>query len=233
MVEGIDVSRWQRKTPSLVGQSFLFARASIGTVKDSMYETHIAKAKAAGVVTGAYHFNWDEDGNPATPDSTPEEQARFFVKVAGSVNFLFLDVEGARAFEPAESRRFIAEVHRLGRKIGLYHSRSGFASWGQDYNWVAQWGSKPPVGIKWHFWQWTSKPWDRNKFNGDMTALLRLAGTIPTPIVVKSVAVSAKILANLRRLITNLALVARPTSAQRMKLALYRKRLIEYTQRGK
>lgn len=228
MLQGIDVSKWQRTTPSLAGLAFLFARASIGTTKDPLYDKHIAAAKKAGLVTGAYHFNWDADANPATPDSTPEEQARFFVKTAGPVDFLFLDVEGARAFEPDEARRFIAEVHRLGRKVGLYHSRSGFANWGQDYNWVAQWGARAPTGIPWAFWQYQGSPLDRDYFNGDLSALLRLAGKAPP---IKASPVPARTIAVLRGYIARLARVARPTAAQRAKLATYRARLVEYLRR--
>ena len=74
----------------------------------------------------------------------------------------------------AQARVFIAEVHRAGRKIGLYHSRSGFPSLGQDWNWIAQWGDTPP-NMPWAFWQWQGSPLDRDMFNGDHTALRKLA----------------------------------------------------------
>ena len=56
-LNGIDVSRWQGTTPSLAGLAFLFAKASQGTTKDPMYDTHIANARKAGLVVGAYCFN--------------------------------------------------------------------------------------------------------------------------------------------------------------------------------
>src|SRR4029453_13549859 len=55
---GRDVSHHQEKTPSLAGKGFLFPRPTIGTAPDSRYDKHIAKARNAGLVTGAYHFNW-------------------------------------------------------------------------------------------------------------------------------------------------------------------------------
>lgn len=231
-LNGIDVSKWQRTTPPLTGLSFLFARASIGTTKDPMYDKHISAAVKAGLITGAYHFNWDIG-------ASPEAQARFFVQTAGKVDLLFLDVEGRYAFDAMQSRRFIAEVHRLGRTIGLYHSRSGFADYGQDYNWIADYTiaaralNRPVTRTPWHFWQWTSQPWDRNYFNGNKDALYVLAGrqTAQPATIVKPVA--GKTLAELRRLIGNLARVVRPTLAQRTKLAAYRKRLAEYLKRGR
>jgi hypothetical protein len=173
LLQGIDLSQYQSRTPDLTGLSFLIARASIGTKKDSMYDTHIAKAKAAGLVTGAYHFNWDADYDSAT--ATPEEQARFFVKQAGDVDLLFLDVEGAMAFEDAESTAFIAEVHRLGKRCGLYMSASTFRNDGQDYDWIAYWYDNEPH-VTWRFWQYGSTTIsgsrvDGNLFNGDAAAL--------------------------------------------------------------
>lgn len=178
--KGYDVSKWQ--TPSdwkPDGLAFLIARASIGTTPDEQYAKHIAKAKAAGLVTGAYHFNWDPDYSGT---ATPEEQARFFVKQAGDVDFLFLDVEGAMSFETDETKRFIAEVHRLGRRCGLYMSASVYR-WdvGQDYDWVAKWSSTQPAG-DWEFWQYTSSSpatdggrLDANYFNGSLAELKALA----------------------------------------------------------
>lgn len=155
-LKGIDVSKWQDSTDwSPTGLTFIVARASIGLTKDPEYADHIAKAKAAGLLTGAYHFNWDADDAPGFT-GTPEQQARFFVDAAGDVDFLFLDVEGAQAFEADEATAFIAEVHRLGKKVGLYMSASVFKwNWGQDYDWVAKWSSTQPSG-DWEFWQYTS-----------------------------------------------------------------------------
>lgn len=147
-LKGLDVSTYQTLADwSPVGLAFLIARASIGTTKDSMYDKHIAKAKAAGLVTGAYHFNLDDAA------STPEQQADLFVQAAGDVDLLFLDVEGARAFEPAESQRFIARVQSKGKRIGLYMSLSPFRDDGQDYNWIAFWSATPPTK-HWEFWQY-------------------------------------------------------------------------------
>lgn len=153
-LKGIDVSKYQSPSDwSPTGLTFVVARASIGTTPDAQYAGHIAKAKQYGLLTGAYHFNWDPDYSGS---ASPTEQAQFFVKQAGDVDFLFLDVEGAMAFEAAEMKEFIAEVHRLGKKCGLYMSAAVY-NWrvGQDYDWVAKWSSTQPSG-DWEFWQYTS-----------------------------------------------------------------------------
>lgn len=144
---GLDVSKWQATTPPLEGFDFLIARASIGLTADERYAEHIAKARTAGLVTGAYHFNWKE--------LDPVEQARFFVKTAGDVGYLFIDVEGDHAFSKEQTIAFVDEVHRLGRRVGLYHSASGFFDAGQDYDWVAHWGVDAPTRA-WDFHQFTS-----------------------------------------------------------------------------
>jgi hypothetical protein len=182
-IRGIDLSKWQSSTPSLTGMDFVIARASIGTTADERFAQHIGKARAAGAVTGAYHFNW-------RTGASPEEQARFFVAKAGAVDLLFLDVEGDQAFTADQSKRFIAEVHRLGRKCGLYMSASVYRwTLGQDYHWIAKWGSTPPNGA-WDFWQYTSDGkvsgytgrLDLNYFNGSLAELRALAGGSEMPL---------------------------------------------------
>lgn len=169
-VEGIDVSLYQPTTPSLVGRRFLFARASIGTRTDDKYAMHIRNAKAAGLVTGAYHF-----GDNRIAAAT---QAAVFLKAAGDVDFYFLDVEGSNAMGSAAIRAFFAAVRTAGQKVGLYHSLSGFPELGQDYNWVAYWSGVPP-SINWTFWQYRGSPLDLDRFIGTLAQLRTLAD--PTP----------------------------------------------------
>lgn len=177
-LNGIDVSRWQTNTPGLYGQSFAFARATYGTTRDLKYSMHVTNFKRAGIVTGAYHFGvgW----------TTPEAQVKAFLDTVKTnpADLLILDLErdSTKTMTHTQARRFIQLVQQTGRKIGLYHSRSGFPSLGQDYNWIAQWGSNPPTSITWKFWQWQGSPLDRNKFNGTLTDLKRLAGIpVATP----------------------------------------------------
>lgn len=161
-VQGIDVSKWQPTTPSLTGLSFLIARASIGTVIDPTYSMHIANARKAGLVVGAYHF-----GDNRT---TAAEQARVFLKAAGDVDYYFLDHEGANQMSTAQAKAFIAAVRAAKGKCGLYHSLSGFPDLGQDFNWIALWAGSPPR-IPWLFWQYQGSPLDSNVFNGTLEQL--------------------------------------------------------------
>ncbi len=177
---GIDVSKWQSHLPDLTTVDFLFARASIGTTTDTMYATHIAEAKAAGIVTGAYHFNWDTIPIAA--------QVTTFIAAAGRVDLYALDVEGANGFSDWQAREFIRLMHEAGLKCGLYHSASGFFDAGQDFDWVAKWSTIPPAS--WDFWQYTSDGklpgytgrLDFNRFDGTLDELHALAGreTMPT-----------------------------------------------------
>src|SRR6185369_8404942 len=146
-VNGVDVSRWQATTPSLAGLGFLFARATYGAVHDGMFATHIANARQAGLLVGAYHFGV---GDVSVPD-----QVSAFLATAGKVHFYVLDLErnGSRPSMTAQqASAFIAAVKAKGHRIGLYHSESGFPSLGQSYNWVANWSQIPAIG--WTFWQY-------------------------------------------------------------------------------
>jgi len=168
-LNGIDISKWQTTTPSLSGQSFVFVRATYALTTDPRYAKHTTIIRwSPGIVVGAYHF-----GVGFVP---PVEQAQAFLAVAKGADLLALDLEkdSTETMTTAQARAFIAEVHKAGRKIGLYHSRSGFPSLGQDWNWIAQWGTTPP-NMPWAFWQWQGSPLDRDMFNGDHTALRKLA----------------------------------------------------------
>lgn len=167
-LKGVDVSHWQDKTPDLRGVSFLIARATIGTKTDGMYSTHIAAARRAGIMTGAYHFNWDTL-------SVADQVAAFLAK-AGKVDFYVLDVEGDHAFSHAQARDFIARVKKTGKRVGLYHSTSGFFDGGQDWNWVADWRGldKPPIPYDIHQYGLFHGV-DGNNFPGTLHQLRELA----------------------------------------------------------
>ena len=166
-LKGIDISKWQDTTPSLTGLSFLFARATLGTEPDVRYKQHIAAARRAGLVTGAYHFNW----SPGSIDS----QVKAFLAAAGDVHLLALDVETqtekrnkngeiirphVRRFTRAEAGAFITGVNAadpLHRKVGLYMSASGFyPTVGQDFNWIADYRKGHSHDSPGSFWQHTS-----------------------------------------------------------------------------
>lgn len=167
---GIDVSKYQPTTPSLDGLSFLIARASIGTTVDPLYRTHIANARKAGLVVGAYHFGYN-----TIPIA---DQVRTFLAAAGDVDFYFLDVEGKYAPSRVQSSDFFTRMRAAGKKCGLYHSDSGYFYAGQDYDWVARWTPEPPTR-KWDFWQYRGSPLDLDKYVGSRDELYALAGLQP------------------------------------------------------
>lgn len=177
-LEGIDVSRYQRTTPNLAGLSFLMARATYGTARDPMFATHIANARKAGLLVGAYHFGVGDISAPV--------QGGAFLAAAGAVDFYVLDLErngSAMSMTHAQATLFMAGVRAKGHRIGLYHSDSGFPSLGQDWSWVAKWGATPP-SRSWAFWQYRGSPLDLDRFHGDSAALHALAGQPvrqPTP----------------------------------------------------
>ena len=173
--ELIDVSHYQTVTPSLVGKAGLFARAVYGTYADTMYDTHVANARKAGLVAGAYAFG--RSGNVAG-------QVAAFLAQAGDADLFALDLErdgGNPSMSSAEAGDFIAKVKATGRKILLYHSESGFPSLGQDGNWVANWSQIP--SIPWTFHQYRGSPLDLDRFNG---TLAQLQALVHPPVIPKT-----------------------------------------------
>ena len=160
--KGIDVSKWQAVTPDLAGLDFLIARASVGLSSDGLYQEHIANARAAGLVVGAYHFAYT--GNIAA-------QAATFLRAAGNVDYYFIDVEGKSAPTHDETAAFIDAMHTADKTCGLYHSDSGYFDAGQDYDWVANWTRQPTR--HWDFWQYRGSPLDLDYFNGTVAELRR------------------------------------------------------------
>jgi hypothetical protein len=166
---GIDISYANGTTPVLTGRAFVFVRACYGTRQDTRWDYHTANVRRAGRVLGAYAFGINENG--AT-------QARAFLAIAHEADFLALDWEresGKPEMTSAQAAAFIDTVQAAGREIGLYHSDSGFPNAGQDWNWVAKWGTTAPTR-PWLFWQYRGSPLDLDYFNGDAAALGLAAG---------------------------------------------------------
>jgi hypothetical protein len=178
MTDGLDVSAHQTATPDLSAVDFLFARATYGTFPDNKYGQHVAKARAAGLVVGAYHFGRAGD---------PIEQANAFIAAAaGNPDLYVLDLEsdgGNPAMSLTQARAFIVAVKRVkvNHKVGLYHSDSGFPSLGQDFNWVAKWSPTPPAR-PWAFWQYRGSPLDLDRYHGTVAQLRAFAGIVAPPI---------------------------------------------------
>lgn len=116
MLEGVDVSHWQGDTPNLTGRSFLIAKATEGTSRDPMFTTHIANARRAGLVVGAYHF--------ARDDVELAAQVSAFLAAAGDVSWLAFDVEGRHAWSRDQTAAAINLVHQAGQRVGPHRQRA-------------------------------------------------------------------------------------------------------------
>lgn len=171
--QGIDVSRYQTSTPSLAGRSFLIARATFGLGIDTMYKTHIANARKAGLLVGAYAFTYNY--------ISAVDQADAFIKAAGDVDLYFNDVENKDAQTPAQAQNFHDRIRdRWGKDSGLYMSESGYyTATSVDYRWVANWTREPK--IRWDFWQKRGSPLDLDEYHGTEAELRKRFGIPPAP----------------------------------------------------
>jgi GH25 family lysozyme M1 (1,4-beta-N-acetylmuramidase) len=178
-VLGIDVSSWQPHVRWKVVQAdhlrFAYIKATEGTYyRSPTFRSQERGARAAGIVTGAYHF-----ANPHS--SGGAAQARYFAAHGGGRRSGalpgVLDIEGnpygARCYglTPAAMTRWVRAF------VGTYHARTGwwpvintFTSWwkactgntrvfaARDPLWVNAHGrtaSPLPAGwTSWTVWQW-------------------------------------------------------------------------------
>lgn len=180
-VRGIDLSRWQPSDPSELGLSFVAVRACIGSQPDPMYATHVAHARALGLVVMAYDYG-------VNGLTGADQAARFLSIVGASAELVALDIEGSTAPTPQEARDWIAATDKAGKVPGVYHSLSGYpGALGQAFRWVAAWGTTPPA-IPWDFWQDSDAgrfpgyagPIDTDKYRGTLAELRTLA-RVPAP----------------------------------------------------
>jgi lysozyme len=180
--EGIDISHWQGEIDwtevAAAGKAFAFMKASedIDFV-DGTYVLNRARARAAGLVTGAYHF--------AQPDRSlgdAEAEADHFLATAAIADGDLppvLDLERANGLTPAELQAWVkAYLERIRLRTGVrgvvytspnFWSRNmggtaWFATNGYRVVWVAHWTTDPAprvpasdwAGFGWTFWQYTS-----------------------------------------------------------------------------
>ena len=198
--EGIDVSHWQNtidwNAVWAAGKKFTYIKASESTdYVDPLYTTNRTRARAAGLLVGAYHF-----AQPSTQAGDAVAEADHYVDTAqpASGDLLpVLDLErsgglGTTALT-AWVRSYLQRIYdRTGVRAVIYCSPSfwknylgdttWFAANGYKVLWVAHWttASQPIVpgaawgGNNWTFWQYTSDGSvpgisgrvDLNRYNG-------------------------------------------------------------------
>ena len=185
MLHGCDISKWQGMEFDFSNEDFVIAKATEGrTYTDKCFLHFIEKAIIMGKCIGAYHYARPEN-------NTPKEEAEHFVNVIRPYIgrcLLALDWEGVALTYPIEwAVEWLQEVEKLtGVKPLIYCSASYVpqcAKVAENGNgiWVAKWSETAPK-VKPTFqvmalWQYTSTPYDKDKFFGDATAWQKYCDT--------------------------------------------------------
>lgn len=130
-IAGLDVSKWQGPAirwaeVAKVGYRFAVLRSSSGTTFDATYAGNRDRARAAGILTGPYHY--------VTPGATPEAQAAALLATIGPATFdelpVALDVEGDWTTNPGPVVARIARlVEATGRRVIVYTYPNFAARW--------------------------------------------------------------------------------------------------------
>lgn len=196
-IRGIDISHyqehinWKQLRKSNMGTdpvTFVIIKATEGvTLKDSYFDENFVKARANGLVRGAYHF--------LTPDVPAKDQAYFFISC---VNLLpgdlppVLDIEDERKWLAAGKNK--AEIQRMAQEwldaVEQHYGVKPIIYSGYRFRrdildepvfdaypfWMAHYYvSQPATDVRWSFWQHTDcgkldgirGPVDCNVFNGN------------------------------------------------------------------
>ncbi len=200
VAEGVDTSHWTYPTDwshwSNLGFIFGYIKATEGTTwVDWRWKQHYAEA--TNFYKGPYHY-FRAQWNGAL-------QAQHMFETTKSVEWSMppvIDVEKtnntgfSRAVFAARLRNCLVETERLwGRRPMIYTSRSmwntlvGSTVWASAYDlWIAHYTTYPvPLipndwkGAGYRMWQYTSRPMDLNRFDGDKAKFLEWIGQSPEP----------------------------------------------------
>ena len=211
-LRGPDVSHYQHvrgagigwTAVKVAGHSFVFHKATGGTTYvDPTFRRDWARAKAAGLMVGAYHY-----ARPAGGARNAAAQARHFIAVVGTTRHRgelppVLDIETTGGLNPAQlirwTRAFLTTVRRLTGRTPIVYSypsfwRTAMAGTRAFRNyplWGACYCSRPTTfggaWKHWTFWQYSNHSSvrgiagksDMNRFNGTWAQLRRLASGRP------------------------------------------------------
>ncbi len=190
------VSNWNRVAGAGI-QGVIHKATQGSTGRDQTYAGRVGRAKAAGLMWGAYHFGTGSNG---------VTQAEHFLDVVrpDATTLMVLDFEPnltGPSMTLIEAHAFVTHVHNVtGRWPGFYsgHSIKQLLGTNADpilrdcWFWLAQYGPTavvPPCWPTWTMWQYTDgsigpEPHtvnsighcDRDKFNGGEAGLRRLWG---------------------------------------------------------
>ncbi|MFH2102129.1 MAG: GH25 family lysozyme [Chloroflexota bacterium] len=202
-VLGIDISKWNgnwdaAKTKA-AGASFVFMKASQAKFTDPLFSANWVKAKAVGLLRGAYHYlDYTQPGR---------DQANYFADLLsadrGELSPV-VDFEQRRSDKNTDLARsylrdFVEQLGARGYTPIIYTGPSFWneygskeAYWAQFPLWIAHYTTSaaptlPPPWPRWTFWQFIVKgngavfgteslDLDMNRFDGTMDDLYTFAG---------------------------------------------------------
>ncbi|WP_094092927.1 GH25 family lysozyme [Paenibacillus physcomitrellae] len=197
---GLDVSHhngsidWANVAAS--GYSFVFIKASEGkTFKDPQFAANLAGAKAAGLLTGAYHFL-----DATTPENARLEADHFIETLQSAGGIEQLDLPPVLDYEDNPGKLTTAQINQVakaflsefetvtGVRPTIYTGNVFAANFDATFSayklWVAKYSSKQPTPVtawdSWSIWQYSqtgSIPGvtgnvDLDQFNGTLDDLL-------------------------------------------------------------
>jgi hypothetical protein len=180
ILEGVDLSYANLVTNTWA--KFYIVKATEDVHEDPRWGQHSSKVKAMKRPLAAYHFlrkpgdflfnNYHNGKKVPVYASSIDAQIAAFLRVAGDVDGYALDWE-AEPPSKADTRHAVALVKASGKKCGFYASDSVFFDAGQDWDWVAHYGTKHwPAGAE--IWQYQGAPLDRDRFEGTQAQLLAM-----------------------------------------------------------
>lgn len=193
MLIGCDVSHHQSSIDALIDENdFFIIKATEGrTYRDPKFTEHMTKALKAKKLVGVYHFARPDNGN------TAEDEAANFVRAVEpylGTAILALDYE-TKAWNHGEAwaLAFLREVYRLtGVRPVIYCNASKEVVCptiaAENFGlWHVQWGKNDGTAplmkqlVNWNvwaLWQFTSKPYDRDYFNGTAATWAKYAKSV-------------------------------------------------------
>lgn len=181
---GIDVSKWQKsgvdyKKAKEEGVEFVFIRIGYNKTKDPYFEADYAKAIAAGLKVGVYHYTISTKESEGGSDAT---------RVLGWLNGRHLDfpvgydIEDAkqksssrRAVNSAMYESFRSVIEKDGHYDAILYTGEFFynnyfdKSKVTDDLWIAKYSNtSPSVGRQVSIWQFSSAPINTSYWNGKL-----------------------------------------------------------------
>ena len=195
MLHGIDVSSYQPADYSTGNLSFVFIKITEGlTYTNPKWTAQRATARAAGLVTGFYHY-------PRIANSPTAEADRFLAQinlVPGDIlcldwEWYGQDVSDAQARDYKDAWLDVVRSQAPGHRTVLYCDRNNWLNVDTDSQcgdglWIADYttAGQPRIKHPWTFHQYTDSPQDQNVANFPGVAELRswagaphLAGDLP------------------------------------------------------